>query len=106
MKRSKKSEAAKPTGANAPINLRARVVVHEVPAKPEEVLKRYNAFALADALHEQAIKNGEPVSASFAKHVAEQHGAAGKLLEAVPAIQDAKKRTAKLREKEPTRRPL
>jgi hypothetical protein len=95
MKRSKKSETgAKPAAAA----VSARVVVHEVPAKPEEVLKRYNAFALADALHDQAIKSGEPVSPNFAKHVTEQHGAAGKLLEAVPVIRSAKKRAAILKE--------
>ena len=105
MKRSKN-----PTGAKAPVEkpavaVSARVVVHEVPAKPEEVLKRYNAFAMADALHDQAMQSGEPVSASFAKHVVEQHSAAGKLLEAVPHVQKAKKKSATaFRERNQTRR--
>jgi hypothetical protein len=90
MKRTKKLEAS----AKPAVPVSARVVIHEVPAKPEEVLKRYNAFALADALHDQAIKSGEPVSARFAKHVAEQHSPASKLLEAVPHIQKARKKSA------------
>jgi len=92
MKRQKKKISRKPGVA-----VSARVVVHEVPGKPEDVLKRYNAFALADALYDQAIKNDEPVDANFKRHVSEQHGAAGKLLDAVPAIQGAKRRTAGLR---------
>jgi hypothetical protein len=94
MKRQKKKISTKPGVA-----VSARVMVHEVPGRPEDVLKRYNAFALADALYDQAIKSNEPVDANFKRHVSEQHGAAGKLLDAVSAIQGAKRRTAGLRSK-------
>src|SRR5262249_41274567 len=93
MKRKSKPDNAQPGAVGA------RVIIHTVPSKPEEVLKLYNAYALADALYDQAIKSGEPVSPSFKRRVAEQHGAAAKLLDAVPVVQGAKRRTAGLRSK-------
>jgi hypothetical protein len=86
----------KPQLANTAPAVSARVVVYEMPAKSEEIAKRYRAFAMAAALHEQAVKNGEPVDRNFTQHVTEQHKPAGKLLKTVSAVQNLKKAAAAL----------
>jgi hypothetical protein len=84
MKRPKKREPGPPVSA--------RVVVYEVPAAPDEVLKRFKELALADALYDQAANDP-----TFTWHVSDQHSAASKLLDAGRIVQAAKKQFAGLR---------
>jgi hypothetical protein len=76
------------------------VLVTELPRNPEEVRKRSDAFALAEAYANRAIESGEPISPDLIQIVSDLSpgGAAKKLLEAIPVIQGNKKRTANLHE--------
>jgi hypothetical protein len=79
----------------------ARVLVTELTRNLEEAFARSDASAVADALYKRATEHGEPVSPDLMRYMSEQSrgGAPSKLLEAIPVIQNEKRRTAKLRVK-------